>query len=739
LVIGLAVAPSARAAPSEQRFALVIGNGSYQTKTLPTAVNDAALVAQTLQAAGFDVTGVRDLNGDMLRQSFGDFFAKVKNAGPDVVVAIYFAGLGLQLDGENYLLPIDAEIAKPSDLRRHALALSEQMDALAALHVKAAFVIVDAARPSPFLISGQPPASGLAWTEPEANTLVAFNAAPGTDAPDSDGKAIYGPYALALVEMIREGGLPPATLFDRVRLRVNQLTDGAQVPWDASTIQTKFTFLARGPGAPPRADSPERTAWMRAFGMRKLSASDAYWTALLRDTFDGYAEFVAQYWHGPVTARVLAMLAARREALTWQRTRQANVPEAYWTYLERYPRGPHRDDAQRLLRRLGAATAVPASFKRKQYDVPPPLPDELDYVEQAVLIFSNPSFGFAPLQAVPAYFLEPQPPELRHLAQPVDCPEGHGLPDLAVLPLPAHVRLPAGVLAPPKQLVVASEHSAMSCTQNVRLRAANGRMAQPSRASPALGGANGPSVKSAASLIYPSWVTPIAPTATLLLSPSTMPAETNGPGSPPPLVKRSASLTYPSWVTPTIVSRRPVSSARHSSPPSASVSTASLSRPLSTATRKPTTAQATARIPLPIPRRMVLSRPPRGSVRPGPLRAEQQLPALGPAPRHVVPSHPPIGISRQTSRRGGGPRPGAPMRLPSAVAIVRTLHQAKAAADAASPRIRTDVNRAARPTESSGGKPRRRRRSSFMSSGSPPGPSTCIVENGNLICGRRDR
>jgi hypothetical protein len=142
---------------------------------------------------------------------------------------------------------------------------------------------------------------------------------------------------------------------------------------------------------------------------------------------------------------------------------------------------------------------------------------------------------------------------------------------------------------------------------------------------------------------------------------------------------------------------------------------------------------------LPIPRRMVLSRP-SGSVRSGSLKAEQQLPTHGPAaPRQLVPLHPPIGVARRASRRGGGPRPGAPMRLPSAVAIVRTLHQAEATADTDSPSVRTDINRVTRPTESSRSKSPRRRRSSLKSSRSPPGPTKCIVESGDLICSRTDR
>ena len=106
-----------------------------------------------------------------------------------------------------------------------AVRLSEQMQALAALHLKATFMILDAARASPFLLSGQRPAGGLAWVEPEPDMLIAFNAAPGTVSPDvGDG---YGAYAKALAEMIREGGLTPANVFDRVRLRVNELTKGA--------------------------------------------------------------------------------------------------------------------------------------------------------------------------------------------------------------------------------------------------------------------------------------------------------------------------------------------------------------------------------------------------------------------------------------------------------------------------------------------------------------------------------
>jgi uncharacterized caspase-like protein len=85
----------------------------------------------------------------------------------------------------------------------------------------------------------------LALAEPEPGTLIAFNAAPGRVAPEGQGP--YGPYAQALAEMMREAGLPLADVFERTRLRVNDTTKGAEVPWHASRVQTPVVFFERGP------------------------------------------------------------------------------------------------------------------------------------------------------------------------------------------------------------------------------------------------------------------------------------------------------------------------------------------------------------------------------------------------------------------------------------------------------------------------------------------------------------
>jgi uncharacterized caspase-like protein len=183
--LGLALISPLAAQTNEKRIALVIGNADYQAGPLQTSANDAGLIAQTLQAAGFDVVGARDLDQESLRRSFRDFLDKASASGPDTVAYIYLAGYGVQLEGENYFVPVDARIARDTDVPLEALRISDYIRPLAALGLRAGIVVLDLAKPSPFARSGQPLAGGLALVEPESGMLVAFNATPGTVAPDN--------------------------------------------------------------------------------------------------------------------------------------------------------------------------------------------------------------------------------------------------------------------------------------------------------------------------------------------------------------------------------------------------------------------------------------------------------------------------------------------------------------------------------------------------------------------------
>ena len=191
--------------------------------------------------------------------------------------------------------------------------------------------------------------------------LIAFNAAPGTVAPEEPGP--YGVYAQSLAEMIRTGGLPLPELFDRVRLRVNEPPRARRCRGTRRRSTRQFMFFDRAPDAPPQAP-PDQVAAIRNKPIRDLGAQDAYAAALERDTLQGYEDFLAAYPSDPMAKRVRAIVAARREAITWRRTYRADTPDAYWSYLRRYPRGPHAADARRRLAILTARARAAADIRR---------------------------------------------------------------------------------------------------------------------------------------------------------------------------------------------------------------------------------------------------------------------------------------------------------------------------------------------------------------------------------------
>ncbi|NVO14371.1 MAG: caspase family protein, partial [Rhodoplanes sp.] len=436
----------------ERRIGLVIGNGAYQAGALATPANDAGLIAQTLEAAGFDVVGARDLDEDSLRHTVRDFVDKVTAAGPDAVAFVYFAGYGLQLEGENYLIPVDARIERDTDVPIRGLRLYDFLvRPLAALPLKARMIVLDAARANPFVRSGQPLAGGLALMDPAPGMLIAFNAAPGTIAPE--GQGAYGAYAQALAEMLREPGLPVGEMFDRVRLRVNELTKGAEVPWSVAQIQTSFVFFERGPDAPPPVAAVD-PAVSRARPIRALPAEDAYAAALDRDTISAYEEFLAAYPGDPMARRVRAIVAARREAIVWRRTFEADTPPAYWSYLRRYPHGPHAYDARRRLSRLSAVLEPPPSFAAFAYDEPPPPPEEVMFVDRPVLAFDDPVLAFAPPPPPPIFLLPPPPPDYVMLPPPPPPVGLFVLPAPIYRPIPFWARPPVYVAPPPPNNVI---------------------------------------------------------------------------------------------------------------------------------------------------------------------------------------------------------------------------------------------------------------------------------------------
>ena len=402
-LVSAAVIGSAAGASAEPRLALVIGEGAYRTGELPTAANDAGLVAQTLQSAGFEVVQGRDLGANELRQIVRDFLDRAQIAGPDTSAVVYVSGHGVQLEGENYLVPVDARIARDSDVPIEGFRLSDLMRSLATTPVRVRVVMVDAAREHPLAATGQPIAKGLGLVDAPQGFLVAFSETP--DRAASDGRGPYGPYAAALVEMMRQPGIALDDLFARVRLRVHESTGGRQTPWHAANLNgASITFFEP-------ADTTAAAPPLHERRIASASPEEAYALAIEQDTIPAYQDFLRTYPDHPLARRVKVVLAARREAIVWRRTASRNSPNAYWTYLKLYPRGPHAPDCHRRLARLSAPLAPPPEFVEVEYvDLPPPLPviETVEVTERTVTYFED----LPPPPPAPVYLLPPPPVEV---------------------------------------------------------------------------------------------------------------------------------------------------------------------------------------------------------------------------------------------------------------------------------------------------------------------------------------
>jgi hypothetical protein len=254
-------------------------------------------------------------------------------------------------------------------------------------------------------------------------------------APQGD----YGPYAQSLSEVLRLAVMPVNDVFARVRTRTAELSQGAQLPWNASRLSDQLTLVERAPDAPAAAFDLREIHNARSRPMREFNAEEAYSAALDRDTITAYEEFISLYPDSPFAKNARGILAARREAITWSRTVNANSAQAYWSYLERYPQGPHAGDARRRLARLAAPLQPPPSYSAYAYDVAPPPRDELVYFERPVPVYIETYAAPPP----PVWYRPPPPPAFEVYDS------AYFLPLPAAAPPPPWWSPPAYVVAPP--------------------------------------------------------------------------------------------------------------------------------------------------------------------------------------------------------------------------------------------------------------------------------------------------
>ena len=346
---------------AENRIALVVGNSAYKSVTiLPNPANDAKAVADMLRSAQFEVIEEPDLSQTALRRVIHEFANKAAQKGPDTISLVYYAGHGIQVDGENYLVPIDADIQRESDVPIEAVRLNDLMTALGSTPSKTRIVILDACRNNPFSEINKITGRGLAIVDAPNGSMVSYSTSPGMQA--ADGQGANSPFTTALIEVAREPNVPIEQAFKRIRVAVHKTTDGLQTPWESSSLTSDFSFF--GPAADGQKDGQKdgskdaqktaapagvfKTADVWRKELAPKSESDAFEIVIRADDVEAYQAFLTVFPSASVASRVRGLLDRRREMTTWYMAVLINTPLSYQGFLDRYPNSDLAPTAQRL-------------------------------------------------------------------------------------------------------------------------------------------------------------------------------------------------------------------------------------------------------------------------------------------------------------------------------------------------------------------------------------------------------
>lgn len=221
------------------KVALVIGNSSYKrAPSLKNPGNDARAMAEALRESGFEVTLRNDASADEMRAAFQAHARTL--AARKCVGLFYFAGHGVQLAWRNYLLPVDAEVAKIEDIAAKCVDIGGLLETIAKSANPMNVIILDACRDNPFGGDVRLAQAGLSQMDAPPATLLAYATAPGNAA--SDGEGANGLYTSNLLREMKVRDAKIEDVFKRVRLGVRRASNGAQIPWESTSLEEDFYF-----------------------------------------------------------------------------------------------------------------------------------------------------------------------------------------------------------------------------------------------------------------------------------------------------------------------------------------------------------------------------------------------------------------------------------------------------------------------------------------------------------------
>jgi uncharacterized caspase-like protein len=306
---------------ADKRVAFIVGNSNYQNVVaLANPANDAAAITEMFRKAAFDVVeSRRDLKNADMRRALRDFTEKARDA--DIAV-IYYAGHGIEVDGTNYLVPVDAVLERDTDAYDEAISLDRILQAIEPAK-QMRLVILDACRDNPFAknmkrtVASRTLSRGLAGVEPtRPNTLIAFAAKGGSTA--SDGASKNSPFTIALLKYLAKPGLELGKAFRLVRDDVMNATANKQEPFVYGSLGGDDLALVPAPAAAPAANGSANADIRRDYELAERVGTIEAWDSFVAANPSGFYTDLAKAQRNKIaaeTARIAATEKAREAAL----------------------------------------------------------------------------------------------------------------------------------------------------------------------------------------------------------------------------------------------------------------------------------------------------------------------------------------------------------------------------------------------------------------------------------------
>ncbi|TRU06325.1 MAG: peptidase C14 [Microcystis sp. Msp_OC_L_20101000_S702] len=231
-------------AQKQPRVALVIGNANYEEGALSNPVNDATDMAKALRELDFEVTLLQNQDLRSMETAINDFSRQLRKGGVGV---FYYAGHGVQVEGENYLIPLKAQLLNEKDARYEAVALGKVLNAMEEARNQVNIIIIDACRDNPFYRRWRSSrrssnVRGLTAVSPATGIIIAYATREGNTAADGVGQR-NSPFTSALLENIKKPNIDVQLMFRRVSTSVKEKTNAAQQPWTEGDLEGGEFYL----------------------------------------------------------------------------------------------------------------------------------------------------------------------------------------------------------------------------------------------------------------------------------------------------------------------------------------------------------------------------------------------------------------------------------------------------------------------------------------------------------------